>query len=133
MMNIFGTLVKLISLGVNILCTLDIIMDLLKQQKKTQKDLTDFLGITKNAFTNWKNGNNTSYLKKLPEIADFFNVTTDYLLGKSKYKTADEKEFSELEFALLGEIHDLTQEEQQKILEFARFTKSQRNDKDDLE
>ena len=61
--------------------TLAIIIDLLSKQNKTQKELTDYLGVSKNAFTNWKNGSNTSYMKKLPEISKFFSVSIDYLLG----------------------------------------------------
>lgn len=64
----------------NILCTLSIISNLLKEQNKKQKDLTDYLGITKNSFTNWKSGQNKSYKKYIPQIAEFFGVSTDYLL-----------------------------------------------------
>ena len=62
--------------------TLNIIKSLLEKNNLTQKSLTDYLGINKNAFTNWLNGNNTSYIKHLPQIAEFFNVSTDYLLGR---------------------------------------------------
>lgn len=65
------------------MCILNKISDLLKEKGKTQKDLTDYLGLTKNTFTNWKGGNNTSYKKYLPEIAEFLGVSVDYLLGKS--------------------------------------------------
>lgn len=70
--------------GVLILETLDIITNLLKQQHKKQKDLTDFLGLGKNAFTTWKSGHTKSYKKYLPEIAEFFGVSTDYLLGRTE-------------------------------------------------
>lgn len=66
------------------MCTLEMIIHLLKQQHKKQKDLTDFLGLTKNTFTNWKGGASESYKKYLPQIADFFNVSVDYLIGKEK-------------------------------------------------
>lgn len=61
--------------------TIDIITKLLKEQNKKQKDLTDYLGITKNAFTDWKSGRIKSYKKHLPQIAEFFDVSVDYLLG----------------------------------------------------
>ena len=64
------------------MCTLDRIMQLLKQQGKKQKDLTDFLGLTKNTFTNWKGGHSESYKKFLPQIAEFLNVSVDWLVGK---------------------------------------------------
>ncbi len=63
--------------------TFDNIVMLLKQQNKKQKDLTDYLGITKNAFTDWKSGRIKSYQKYLPEIAAFFGVTVDFLVGNN--------------------------------------------------
>ena len=64
------------------MCTLDRISSLLNSKGKKQKDLTDFLGLTKNTYSNWKSGNNTSYMKYLPQIAEYLNVSIDYLLGK---------------------------------------------------
>ena len=69
-----------------ILSTIDNIITLLKEQNKTQKELCDYLGITKNAFTDWKSGRIKSYTKHLPQIAEFFNVSVDFLLGKSNQK-----------------------------------------------
>lgn len=60
---------------------LDKVCELLKQQGKKQKDLTDFLGISKNSFTDWKSGRIKSYTKHIPKIAEFLGVSTDYLLG----------------------------------------------------
>lgn len=59
------------------------VVKLLKEQKKTQKSLTDYLGITQNAFTDWKSGRIKSYNKHLPKIAEFFGVSVDYILGTS--------------------------------------------------
>lgn len=63
--------------------TLDKIQLLLKEQHKTQKNLTDFLGLKKTTFTSWKSGKNTSYTKHVGKIAEFFDVSADYLLGKT--------------------------------------------------
>ena len=56
----------------------------LKKQSKTQKELTDYLGITKNSFTEWKAGRTKSYLKFLPQIAQFFKISVDELCGIKK-------------------------------------------------
>ena len=64
--------------------TIDIIVSLLNEQGKSQKELCDYLGITKNAFTDWKSGRIRSYHKHLDKIAEFFGVSVDYLLGKEK-------------------------------------------------
>ena len=56
------------------------------QQGKKQKDLTDFLNINKNAFTDWKSGKNLSYKKYIYAIAEYLNVSVDYLLDKTDIK-----------------------------------------------
>ena len=62
---------------------LDNITALMKERGKKQKALCEYLGLNPQAFTNWKNGSNDSYMKYLPQISEFFGVTIDYLLGKS--------------------------------------------------
>lgn len=63
---------------------LEKISKLLKEQGKKQKDLTDFLGISKNAFTDWKSGRINSYMKYLPQIAEFLGVGVDYLISNEE-------------------------------------------------
>lgn len=64
--------------------TIDKIIILLKKQNKKQKELTDYLGITKNSFTDWKSGRIKSYQKHLPKIAEFLGVSIDYLLNDTE-------------------------------------------------
>lgn len=66
--------------------TLDKIQILLSEQHKSQKDLTDYLGLKKTTFTSWKSGKNTSYNKHIGKIAEFLGVSTDYLLGYTDNK-----------------------------------------------
>lgn len=75
--------------------TLHKISLLLKEQNKTQKDLTDFLGVKKTSFSAWKSGRNVSYMKYLPQIADFLNVSVDFLLGKENSPLSNENGLSE--------------------------------------
>ena len=49
-----------------------------------QKRLTDYLGLKKTAFTDWKSGKSNSYRKYLVEIADYFSVSLDYLVYGKK-------------------------------------------------
>lgn len=67
---------------------LDKISCLLKEKKKKQKELTDYIGISKNNFTDWKSGRSNSYMKYLPQIAEFLDVSLDYLVGT----TPDQKD-----------------------------------------
>lgn len=57
------------------------IMKELNNNNRTQKDLADHLHIKKTVITDWKSGKSKSYLAHIKEIADFLNVSTDYLLN----------------------------------------------------
>lgn len=70
--------------GVKILDILNKISELLKKQNLKQRDLTDYLGLSKNAFTNWKGGFSQSYQKYLPQIAEFLGVGVDYLISNEE-------------------------------------------------
>lgn len=59
----------------------DKIVSLLDNSGKSQTDLANYLGISKNAITDWKSGRIKSYMKYIPQIAEFFAVTPDYLLS----------------------------------------------------
>ena len=96
------------------------IIHLLKERNKKQVDLTNYLCVTKNIFTDWKSGRNNSYMKHLPKIAEFFDVSVDYLLG-NEIKT-EENNFT---YALYNEItHDLTQEQIDQLKKYADFLRT---------
>ena len=63
---------------------ISIICDELKKQGKSQKELTDFLGVSKNTFSEWKANRNKSYTKYIYQIASFLNTTPEYLKGETK-------------------------------------------------
>ncbi|MBO5356453.1 MAG: helix-turn-helix transcriptional regulator [Clostridia bacterium] len=42
------------------------------------------LGVTKQCVSNWENDNVLPSIEMLIQIADFFHVSTDYLLGRSE-------------------------------------------------
>lgn len=60
------------------------IQELLRRSGRSQTELADFLGVRKQVFSDWKAGRNSSYQKRLPEIAQFFGISVDELLGKAE-------------------------------------------------
>lgn len=42
------------------------------------------LGVSKQCVSNWENDNVMPSIEMLVKIADFFNVTTDYVLGRNE-------------------------------------------------
>lgn len=55
----------------------------------TQVQLADKLGVAKQSISNWENDNIMPSVDMLEKIADFFSVSTDYLLGREKRKNTD--------------------------------------------
>lgn len=66
--------------------TISIILELLNDSGKNQKELTEYIGITEAVFSQWKSKSSKSYNKYLDKIAEYFDVSTDYLLGKTDIK-----------------------------------------------
>ena len=55
----------------------------LRQSKElNQVQLAERLGVKKQSISNWENDNIMPSIDMLIRIADFFHVTTDYLLGR---------------------------------------------------
>ena len=56
------------------------IIELLKIQGKTEKELISSLGLANGTFTNWKYKDSKSYEKYLKKIAEYLDVSIDYLM-----------------------------------------------------
>jgi len=55
----------------------------LRQSKElNQTQLGEKLGVKKQSVSNWENGNIVPSIDMLIKIADYFHVSTDYLLGR---------------------------------------------------
>ena len=57
-----------------------------KQKNITQEELAQVLNVTNQAVSKWESGSNCPDINLLPDIAKYFNVSIDELLG---YKPAD--------------------------------------------
>lgn len=52
-----------------------------KAHGKTQQDVADYLGITRQAYSNYEAGKREPDYETLLKIGEYFNCSTDYLLG----------------------------------------------------
>ncbi|MCB5084152.1 helix-turn-helix domain-containing protein [Streptococcus mutans] len=52
----------------------------------TQKEIAQKLNMTQPAYAQWENGKREPSAKTLEKFASFFDVSTDYLLGKTNIK-----------------------------------------------
>ena len=94
-----------------------------KEIKKTE--LTEHLGFSSSAiFGHWLSGRNSSYKKYIHAIADYLNVSVEYLKGETDQKEKPltiGEELSEDEKMLLNLFRQIPEERQQAFLEMGRL------------
>lgn len=57
--------------------------ELRKERHLTQKEVADKIGLTKNALGNYEQGIREPSLEILKNLCDFYDVTADYLIGRT--------------------------------------------------
>ncbi len=63
-----------------------------KKRGLTQKELAKKFNLTKSSFSSYENGNNYPQCDKLIKMADFFEVSVDYLLGRIEIENYNKRE-----------------------------------------
>ena len=92
----------------------------------TQKELGEKFNISTSAIGMYEQGRRDPDTTLLAEIADFFGVSTDYLLGKTN-ELGIPKDLENAQVAFnRGEFEDLTQDEVDALATIAKTLKSQR-------
>ncbi len=75
-----------------------------------QQELADELHVSKAAVGMWETGKRTPDLDMIKRIANFFNVSLDWLTGNSEYRNMSEydssQELSNVYFSLAKEAQD---------------------------
>lgn len=95
---------------------IDRILDLMNTHKVNAKQLTTKLEISNSAITDWKKGKAKPSTEAVIKLADYFGVTTDYiLLGKEPAVTA-EPQLTENEKEILELLHRFDERTQLKFL-----------------
>ena len=61
---------------------MEILLKLRKEKGVTQKDLAEYLQISRQAYANYEAGNRSPDYETLIKISEYFEVSVDYLLGK---------------------------------------------------
>ena len=79
--NNLVTIFDTISLRFDVNLFVSRLKELISESGKMQKDICLGMGVPKQKLTRWKTGYNEPSLDELIMIADYFNVTVDFLLG----------------------------------------------------
>lgn len=95
------------------------IKNLRKSHKLTQAELSDILNIGQSTLANFENGKRTIPTDIIIKLAQYFNVTTDYLLGISSEPTTNSINYTHLnndELQLLNTYRSLSPDARQVVL-----------------
>lgn len=93
---------------------------LCKAREISITDMCRESGASRGALSDLKTGRKESLsAKTLAKIAAYFDVTVDFLLGIEE-RPENEIRLDEIEFALYGEIRDLSDEDKKELLRNAR-------------
>jgi len=93
-----------------------------------QKDVAKFLGITTSAYGYYEQGERQPDPNTITKLAEYYNVSTDYLLGRSntrKETSNDEPTPREIEEIFQNQVMyqgvPMTEEEKESVKEFIRL------------
>ena len=59
------------------------IRDLREDNDKTQQEIADFLGTSQTMYARYERGANELPIRHLIKLADYYGVSTDYILGRT--------------------------------------------------
>lgn len=60
------------------------IEEMLKTEGLTQSKLASVIGVNQSTVCNWLNGKKEPSIESLWKLADFFDVSVDYLIGRKE-------------------------------------------------
>ena len=63
------------------------IRELRKESRLSQQALADQIGVFRNTISNWETGYSQISLENAQNVAEYFGVTIDYLLGSESDQT----------------------------------------------
>lgn len=92
-----------------------------KEAGLTQKELAEQLGIKQPTYTQWELGRRSPSSETLEKFANFFNVSTDYLLGNSDYKTTIDQDIEEaIQRSVAYQGNPISDKDKKAITDFLR-------------
>lgn len=65
--------------------------ELRKNRGVTQTEIAGFIGISQNSYSYWENGKVKIDNASIVKLADYFNVSVDFLLGREEQKNIIER------------------------------------------
>lgn len=105
----------------------DVYADLCKRIGKKPSAVAEELKINKSNVSNWKNNGYTPRGEALQRIADYFGVTTDYLLGQESAPAAPARDIlDEVDIAFYDGYKELSEDDKETVRDMVRVMRARR-------
>lgn len=109
--------------------------ELREQKGMLQRDIASMLNVAVSTYSYWEKGTYEPDQTILSKLADIFEVSVDYLLGREEKSPPENQEgnsrglyipekYRDVMVAFSGGADDLTQEDIDSIIKFIEFTKN---------
>ncbi len=96
------------------------IRELRKSRRITQTDLAKGVHVTQQTVTAWESGRAIPNANTLDSLADYFNVSSDYLLGRTDEPKSNEELTNNQKLVAYSIDPDISDEERQAIIEMVK-------------
>ena len=112
------------------------LVNLRESKNLLQKDLADIFNVNRSTISSWENGTRTPGPELLIKIANYFEVSVDYLLGNDRIHLSELERIEILRNALvkkgfLDKNEIMTKKQYDKFLEFYHVNKQFLKDEDE--
>lgn len=111
-----------LSIERNFLMFYEIFLSLCQSKNCKPTNVVSELGFSSGNLSKWKGGSQP-HGNSLKRLAEYFNVTTDYLLGNDTSETKDPATEEEIKFALFNGSDGITDEMYEEVKNFAEMVK----------
>lgn len=102
----------------------DKLKELREEKELTTREMSKILNIGKSTFSNYENDVRRPDYDTLSKIADYFDVSIDYLLGRTTIKNLpkEDKRDHTIPIAAHFKGKEMTEEQRKRIEKFIEFT-----------
>lgn len=99
----------------------------------TQKEFATIIGVPSNTYNQWETGKRQPDYETLSRIADFYDVTVDYLLGRNPSKQENPIKTNKALPDIFYQYNELSEDRQKEVLAFVEFKVAQQKEQEALQ
>jgi transcriptional regulator with XRE-family HTH domain len=104
-----------------------ILKELRKNAHKTQQDLADYLEIARGTYAHYEINRREPDITTIKKLADYYKVTTDYLLGMTNDPTPTVTDFSKEQSELIRELNTVDSQTITELRQYMNFLQQKNN------